>query len=100
MTVAEHYEIGGAHFKETRGYEFYGNAADAIEAMGLEKMAEMYVGVNTYGTPDEIIEKLRSQREILGCEHDVLMIAKYGSMPQGEAEASVELFAQEVIPRL
>jgi len=100
MTVAEHYEIGGAHFKETRGYEFYGNAADAIEAMGLEKMAEMYVGVNTYGTPDEIIEKLRAQREILGCEHDVLMIAKYGSMPQGEAEASVELFAQEVIPRL
>jgi alkanesulfonate monooxygenase SsuD/methylene tetrahydromethanopterin reductase-like flavin-dependent oxidoreductase (luciferase family) len=100
MTVVEHYEIGGAHFKQTKGYEFYGNAAEAIEAMGLEKMAEMYVGVNTYGTPEEVVEKLRAQREILGCDHDVLMIAKYGSMSQEEAEASVGLFAREVIPKL
>jgi alkanesulfonate monooxygenase SsuD/methylene tetrahydromethanopterin reductase-like flavin-dependent oxidoreductase (luciferase family) len=28
-TVAEHYEIGGAHFKDTKGYEYYGNAAEA-----------------------------------------------------------------------
>lgn len=99
-TVAEHYEIGGAHFKDTKGYEYYGNAAQAIEAMGLEKMAEMYAGVNTFGTPDEIVEKLRSQKEILGCDHDVLVIPKYGSMSQEEALASVTLFAREVMPRL
>ena len=99
-TVAEHYEIGGAHFKETRGYEFYGNAAEAIEAMGLDAMAEMYAGVNTFGTPDEIVDQLRGQKEILGCDHDILMIPKYGSMTQQEAEASVSLFAREVIPKL
>jgi alkanesulfonate monooxygenase SsuD/methylene tetrahydromethanopterin reductase-like flavin-dependent oxidoreductase (luciferase family) len=99
-TVAEHYEIGGAHFKETKGYEFYGNAAEAIEAMGLDAMAEMYAGVNTFGTPDEIVEQLRGQKEILGCDHDILMIPKYGSMSQEEAEASVSLFAREVIPKL
>ena len=99
-TVAEHYEIGGAHFKETKGYEFYGNAAEAIEAMGLDAMAEMYAGVNTFGTPDEIVEQLRGQKEILGCDHDILVIPKYGSMSQEEAEASVSLFAREVIPKL
>jgi len=98
-TVADHYEIGGAHFKETKGYEFYGNAADAIEAMGLEAMAEMYAGVNTFGTPDQIVEQLREQKEILGVDHDVLVIPKYGSMSQAEAEASIALVANEVIPK-
>ncbi len=99
-TVAEHYEIGGAHFQHTRGYEYYGNAAEAIEAMGLEKMAEIYASVNTYGTPEQIVEQLRAQKEILGCDHDVLVIPKYGSMSQEEAMASVALFAREVMPRL
>lgn len=99
-TVAEHYEIGGKHFQHTRGYEYYGNAAEAIEAMGLEKMAEIYASVNTYGTPDQIVEQLRAQKEILGCDHDVLVIPKYGSMSQEEAMASVALFAREVMPRL
>ncbi len=98
-TVAEHYEIGGKHFQTTKGYEYYGNAAQAIEAMGLEKMAEMYAGLNTFGTPDEIVEQLRAQKEILDCDHDVLVIPKYGSMTQEQAERSISLFAREVVPR-
>ncbi len=98
-TVVEHYEIGGAHFRETKGYEHYANAAQAVEAMGLEKMAEIYAGVNTFGTPDEIAEQLRNQKEILGCDHDLLVIPKYGSMTQEQAEASITLFAREVIPQ-
>ena len=90
-TVAEHYEIGGEHFKDTKGYEYYGTAADVIEAMGLETMAEIYAGVNTFGTPEEIVEQLKSQKEILGCDHDVLVIPKYGSMSQEEAESSIRL---------
>jgi alkanesulfonate monooxygenase SsuD/methylene tetrahydromethanopterin reductase-like flavin-dependent oxidoreductase (luciferase family) len=99
-TVVEHYEIGGAHFKETKGYEYYGNAADAISAMGLDKMADMYASVNLYGTPDELAAQLREQKKILGVDHDVLVMPKYGSMPQAEAEASMGLFAREVIPKL
>jgi alkanesulfonate monooxygenase SsuD/methylene tetrahydromethanopterin reductase-like flavin-dependent oxidoreductase (luciferase family) len=66
--------------------------------MGLEAMAEMYAGVNTFGTPEEIVEQLRNQKEILGCDHNVLVIPKYGSMSQEDAESSIRLFAQEVIP--
>ena len=62
-------------------------------------MAEMYASVNLYGTPDEIVEQLRSQKQILGVDHDVLVMPKYGSMTQAEAENSTSLFARDVIPR-
>ena len=91
FTVVEHYEIAGEHFKDTKGYEHYGNAAEAIHAMGLDKMAEMYAGVNLYGTPEEVIDQLRQQKEILGVDHDVLVMPKYGSMTQTEAEQSASL---------
>jgi alkanesulfonate monooxygenase SsuD/methylene tetrahydromethanopterin reductase-like flavin-dependent oxidoreductase (luciferase family) len=99
-TVVEHYEIGGTHFESTSGYEYYASAAEFIAAAGLDTMAEMYVGVNTYGTPAEIVEQLRNQREILGHEIDVLQIVKYGGMTQAEAESSMRLFSSEVIPAL
>lgn len=98
FTVVEHYEIGGAHFAGTKGYEHYATAAQAITAMGLDKMAEMYAGVNTFGTPAEVIEQLREQKRILGADHDVLVIPKYGSMSQAEAEESLRIFAEKVVP--
>jgi alkanesulfonate monooxygenase SsuD/methylene tetrahydromethanopterin reductase-like flavin-dependent oxidoreductase (luciferase family) len=100
LTVAEHYEIAGDHFKNTKGYEFYNSAAEFIAAVGLNTMADMYASVNTYGTPGEIVEKIRAQRAILDCETDVLMIVKYGSMTQTEAEDSLRLLAREVLPAL
>jgi alkanesulfonate monooxygenase SsuD/methylene tetrahydromethanopterin reductase-like flavin-dependent oxidoreductase (luciferase family) len=99
-TVVEHYEIAGAHFQGTRGYEFYASAAEMISAIGLEQMASMYASVNTFGTPDEIVARIDEQRRILECDLDVLAIVKYGGMSQGEAEASMRLFASEVMPRV
>jgi alkanesulfonate monooxygenase SsuD/methylene tetrahydromethanopterin reductase-like flavin-dependent oxidoreductase (luciferase family) len=98
-TVVEHYEIAGGHFKDAKGYEFYGNAAEAIQAMGLESMAEMYAGLNTFGTPEQIVEQLKHQKQVLDVDHDVLFIPKYGSMSTEQAMASMELFAREVIPQ-
>ena len=63
-------------------------------------MAEIYAGVNTFGTPEQIVEQLRSQKQILGVDHNVLVIPKYGSMSQEEAESSIALFATEVVPQL
>ena len=99
FTVVEHYEIAGKHFQETKGYEHYGNAAEAIKAMGLDAMADMYASVNLYGTPDEIAAQLKQQKEVLGVDHDVLVMPKYGSMTQAEAEASLSLFCEGVIPQ-
>lgn len=99
-SVVEHYEIAGKHFKGTFGYEFYANAAEMISAIGLDEMANMYASVNTYGTPDEVVEKIERQREILECDLDVLCMVKYGGMTDAEAQASLRLFASDVVPRL
>jgi alkanesulfonate monooxygenase SsuD/methylene tetrahydromethanopterin reductase-like flavin-dependent oxidoreductase (luciferase family) len=99
-TVVEHYEITGKHFQGVRGYEFYGSAAEMISAIGLDNMAEMYASVNTYGTPAEIVAKIQQQRDVLGCDVDVLAIMKYGGMTDAEAARSMRLFAAEVMPSL
>ena len=98
VAVHQQSEIGGSHFKDTKGYEHYGTAAEAITAMGLDQMAEMYASVNLYGTPEEIIDQLKQQKEILGVDHDVLVMTKYGSMTQAEAVDSATLFADRVLP--
>ena len=52
------------HFKQAKGYESYGSAVDLLQAIGLEKLCEMYLGVQAWGTPDQIIERLRARREL------------------------------------
>jgi len=99
-TVVQHYEIGGKHFQGIKGYEYYGNSTELIAAIGLEAMAEMYVGVNTFGTPDEIIGKIQAQRDLLECDVDVLAMVKYGGMTDAEAGSSMRLFAEKVMPAL
>ena len=71
-----------------------------ITAIGLGEMATMYAGVNTFGTPGQIVARIEQQRAILGCELDVLAITKYGGMTDAEAQASMRLFATDVMPRL
>ncbi|MDG2306912.1 MAG: LLM class flavin-dependent oxidoreductase [Candidatus Binatia bacterium] len=97
-TVVEHYEIGGSHFG--KGYEFYASAAEMISAIGLDEMANMYAGVNSWGTPEQLLEKIAQQRSILDCDIDVLAITKYGGMTDAEAESSMRLFASEVMPKV
>jgi hypothetical protein len=56
--------------------------------------------VNTYGSPEQILAKIQQQRDVLGCDVDVLAIMKYGGMSDAEAAASMRLFAREVRPAL
>lgn len=99
LTIVNHYELLSEHFKEVRGYDHYASAVDLFRQVGLEPSVKSYCSVQTWGTPDMILEKLRERRELLG-EFELTMIVKYGGMPQEEAERSVRLFAKEVLPEL
>jgi len=55
--------------------------------------------VQTWGTPEMILEKLRWRRELLG-EFELNMIVNYGGLPIDEAERSVRLFAEKVLPEV
>ena len=55
-SVMQHYELMSDHFKQAKGYEAYGNAVDLLRDIGLDKMCEMYLDVQAWGTPDEVVE--------------------------------------------
>jgi alkanesulfonate monooxygenase SsuD/methylene tetrahydromethanopterin reductase-like flavin-dependent oxidoreductase (luciferase family) len=99
LTIARHYELMSDHFKQAKGYEYYASAADLFKQVGLEPAARGYCAVNTYGTPEQILEKLRWRRGLIG-DFELSMISNYGGMALEEAEASLRLFAREVLPEL
>ena len=49
------------------------------------------------GTPDEIIEKIRTLQHALSLEMVVIHFF-YGGMPRAKAEKSLRLFAEKVLP--
>ena len=55
--------------------------------------------MQTWGTPEMIVDKLRSRRELLG-EFELNMLVYYGGMPFELAEQSLRLFADQVLPEL
>jgi alkanesulfonate monooxygenase SsuD/methylene tetrahydromethanopterin reductase-like flavin-dependent oxidoreductase (luciferase family) len=99
LSIIRHYELMSDHFGGTRGYEFYQSAAEAFRAVGLEDSARIYCGIQTWGTPEQIVEKLQARRTLLG-DFDLALIAHYGGMPVEQAEQSLRLFAKRVLPAL
>jgi len=99
LTIVKHYEIMSDHFKDTKGYDSYASASDAFKAVGLETAARTYCSVNSWGDPERLIEQLRWRRELIG-DFELNLISNYGGMSRDEAEASLELFAREVLPEV
>lgn len=98
-SVMDHYELASEHFKQAKGYESYGSAVDLLKAIGLESMCEMYLGVQAWGTPEQIIDRLRSRREIIG-EFDLTACFRFAGLPYEDAERSMRIFARDVLPVL
>jgi alkanesulfonate monooxygenase SsuD/methylene tetrahydromethanopterin reductase-like flavin-dependent oxidoreductase (luciferase family) len=98
-SVVEHYELVSDHFKEAKGYEAYGSAVDLLRAIGLERMCEMYLGVQAWGTPAQVLERLRARREVIG-DFDLTACFRFAGLPIEDAERSMRTFAGEVLPAL
>jgi alkanesulfonate monooxygenase SsuD/methylene tetrahydromethanopterin reductase-like flavin-dependent oxidoreductase (luciferase family) len=99
LSIAGHYELMSEHFRETKGYDLYANAADAFRAVGMELAMNTYVGIQTWGTPLQILEKLEARKRLLG-GFETLVIARYGGMAVEDAEKSLRLFAGKVLPEV
>ncbi len=98
-SVMEHYELESDHFKQAKGYESYGDSVEMLKAIGLEKLCSMYLDVNVWGTPEQILERLEARREVVG-DHDLTCCFRYAGLPFADAEASMRLFASDVLPAL
>jgi alkanesulfonate monooxygenase SsuD/methylene tetrahydromethanopterin reductase-like flavin-dependent oxidoreductase (luciferase family) len=99
LSVMDNYEMGSEHFKDTKGYASYAKGAEVIRHMGLERVAEAYIEVNAWGTPQQVLDKLEQRRAIVGDFH-MTTCFRYGGIPYEEAENSLRLFATQVMPEL
>ena len=99
-SVIDHYEFDQPHLKSTPGYEFHGQMYDRLTAPGgAEKMTEFYIGLQPFGTPEQVFEKTKSFCDLVGAD-GYIGVFRYGGMPPAEAEKSMRLFAKEVMPEL
>ena len=98
-SVMQHYELASDHFKEAKGYEAYGSAVDLLQSIGLETLCDMYLSVNAWGTPDQILERLHARRELIG-PFDLTACFRYSGLPLKDAQQSMRTFAERVLPAL
>ena len=98
-SLLEHYELMSPHLEETEGYQTYGEVAKFLRKHGFDKYVESFLAANAYGTPDQMIENFRTRREVIG-SFELATCFRFGGIPSDEAEASMRLFAKEVIPEL
>lgn len=117
-SVIRHYEMGGSHFKQAKGYEFYGQAQEGSSGGTMaaltgtldegstitdqrNKMAtefgKLILDEAIWGTPAQCIEKIAAVNEFVGPSELVIEPAN-GSMRGEEAERNTRLFAEKVLP--
>lgn len=98
-TVIRHYDFDGSHWGDTKGYTAYQGASDAINAVGVDAASEGFVQVQSWGTPDQIIEEWTRRVSISG-ELRPAMAVSYAGMPFELARESLKLLGKEVVPVL
>ncbi|ALL79908.1 hypothetical protein AD006_32090 (plasmid) [Pseudonocardia sp. EC080610-09] len=98
--VVRHYDFAGKHFAGTRGYQHYAESAAEIREQGMDEATRKYIDVQmNVGTPDQILEKFEKRVNLLGTI-DLGVPAFYGGMSRDQAEASMRLYATEVMPEM
>jgi len=99
LSVVKHYEFSGTHFGQTKGYTAYDEGARMIREAGLEAAAAAFADAQPWGTPDQIIEKLKAQKDVMG-DLDINVVFSYAGLPFDKVEESFTLFSKEVLPAL
>jgi alkanesulfonate monooxygenase SsuD/methylene tetrahydromethanopterin reductase-like flavin-dependent oxidoreductase (luciferase family) len=97
LTVSEHYQTDGAHFKGLKGYEYYEAGAREAERVGKAAVARAFVEANTYGNPEQVIERIEHRRSVIG-DHVALFCPSFAGLPYEDVNHTLDLFAQKVVP--
>ena len=98
-SVVQHYEMSSDHFATTKGYEYYSKLNETIEQMGVDGMAEFFMSLQVWGTPEQCYEKLQdihARTDACGFTG----VFSYAGMPLDIGRANQSLFAREVLPQL
>jgi alkanesulfonate monooxygenase SsuD/methylene tetrahydromethanopterin reductase-like flavin-dependent oxidoreductase (luciferase family) len=99
-SVVSHYELVGDHLTKMKGYEAYKDMQQrASRKGGIDEMLDFFLHLQVWGTPEQCYEKILDIQRRTGAEA-FTGVFSYGGMPYDLAEASLRLFAGEVMPEL
>ena len=87
------------HFRQMKGYGDYADNAELLRETGMDDAANAFVDINTFGTPQQILDKMENRRRSLG-DFDLTVQVSYGGLTGDQAESSIRLFADKVLPEL
>jgi len=73
--------------------------ADMVSKHGSEGVSDFFLSLQVWGTPQQCLDKILDIRSRVGCDTYVGVFS-YAGMPYDDAEASMRLFAHEVMPAL
>ena len=100
-SAMRHYQFLGDHLKKTKGYEYYGQMAEAQQKMRATQPEarpdDIYLSNHVWGSPETCLEKLRHINDQMGAD-EFIAVFSYGAMPVDKAEKSMRLFAEKVLP--
>ncbi len=85
-------------YEGIRGYEEYLLRQNADISPAESRLAARRA-TQPIGTPDTIIEKIKTMQQTISMEKVVIHMM-YGGMPREKAEKSLRLFAEEVLPEV
>ncbi len=99
-SVVRHYELIGDHLTKMKGYEAYKAMQErASQPGGVDEMTDFFLNLQVWGTPEQCYERILDVQKRTGAEA-FNGVFSYGGMPYDLAEASLRLFASEVMPEL
>ncbi|MGR8920222.1 MAG: LLM class flavin-dependent oxidoreductase [Gammaproteobacteria bacterium] len=99
QSVVKHYEMSSDHFEQTKGYEYYKRLKETIDSEGVDAMAEFFMSLQVWGTPEMCFEKIKDiQARTNAC--GFTGVFSYAGMSAEMARGNMELFAREVVPEL
>ncbi len=98
-TAMKHYEMTAEHFGKAKGYEFYKNVGKYIDRHGTDGAARDFVQLMPWGTPEQVVEKLRFIHDTIGM-NGIMCHFSFAGMPFDEAERNMRCFASQVMPEI
>jgi len=85
--------------RNTKGYEQYAQFGELLQRKSVEEVGEYAARPQAWGTPDQVVEKLKHIQRTTSAE-ELILNFRFGGMPAETAERSMRLFAKEVLPRI
>jgi alkanesulfonate monooxygenase SsuD/methylene tetrahydromethanopterin reductase-like flavin-dependent oxidoreductase (luciferase family) len=99
LSVLNHYEYGGSHLATTKGYESYAAGAALVQKLGLEESARRFVAINNYGSPEQVVERVRQRRAVIG-DYVALFGVSFGGLEYEKVYDSCTLLGEKVLPAI